>query len=352
MEAYNEIYNRMKAEYESISDTKIDEISDIAIRLKVLAGELYSMQSNLEWVKRQSFLNTATGENLDLLASQRGITRRQATKAKGEITFFISEPRNYAIKLPAGIVAATDDMVPVRFITTENTEISAGNTLVSVYAEAESPGSNGNVKLNTVTVGVQIPSEIDYFYNREPYVGGTDAETDEELRERIRQSYISPPNGTNASYYEQLALSVDGVSKVGIMGKARGTGTVDVYLGGNGVAVSDNALQKVQEVLSKNRELNVDVKAFKATAVFCDLDIVVYRKVGYSSSEVYTICLNAFRDYLASLPLGGTMYLSTLGLYLMNTGCIDNYEFNTSMIDTSIPKSKFLSVGDVNIEVH
>ena len=62
-------------------------------------------------------------------------------------------------------------------------------------------------------------------------------ETDDELRKRIRDTYINTSNGTNAAYYEQLALTVDGVAKASAVGKARGVGTVNVYVTGAGCII-------------------------------------------------------------------------------------------------------------------
>ena len=51
----------MKLRYEQESGSTIDEVSETAIRLKVLAGEIYSAQVNLEWLKNQMFADTASG---------------------------------------------------------------------------------------------------------------------------------------------------------------------------------------------------------------------------------------------------------------------------------------------------
>lgn len=42
METYDEIYGRMKNAYEHETGDSFNEVSDIAIRLKVLAGEILS----------------------------------------------------------------------------------------------------------------------------------------------------------------------------------------------------------------------------------------------------------------------------------------------------------------------
>lgn len=103
METYDEIYGRMKNAYEHETGDSFNEVSDIAIRLKVLAGEIFKLQTNLEWWKRQMFAVSASGECLDKLASQRGIERKKAMKSTGEITFNISQPCSHDIIIPKGV---------------------------------------------------------------------------------------------------------------------------------------------------------------------------------------------------------------------------------------------------------
>lgn len=100
MITYDEIYNRMKSEFSAKSKYDFDEASDAAIRMRVLAGEIFNAMTNIEWLKNQMFVATASGEYLDYFASQRGLERKQAQKAQGEITFFINEPVENSIFIP------------------------------------------------------------------------------------------------------------------------------------------------------------------------------------------------------------------------------------------------------------
>lgn len=102
METYEEIYQRMCERYRQESGAPFDEASDIAIRLRVLAGELYNMQTSMEWLKRQLFPSKATGEFLDRFAQQRGLVRRSASKATGKLRFSVNEVKLSPVVIPAG----------------------------------------------------------------------------------------------------------------------------------------------------------------------------------------------------------------------------------------------------------
>lgn len=351
MQTYEEIYNRMKQKYVEQSGNEFDDASDVAIRMKVLAGEVYNAYVNMEWIKNQMFVDTASGKYLDYLASQRGIERKKAVAAKGELTFYVSEPKTYNIAIPKGTVVATSDDEPIRFVTTEDETIVAGGTLVSVYAEAESAGKNGNVIIGRVVVPVNVPSEVSSVVNREPFAGGVDKESDNELRNRIKDTFISSANGTNAAYYEALALSVEGIAKAKAYGKIRGVGTVDVYVGGNGVKCDDSAVDAAQELISENRELNVDVKVIAASPYKNNLSVEVVGEDAYTEDEIVQKCTEAYAECLSKIDIGGTLYLSSVANYIMNTGCIKNYTFDIDMENHMLSGSQFFDVGTVNIKV-
>lgn len=351
MITYDEIYNKMKAEYILQSRYEFDEKSDCAIRMRVLAGEIFNAVSNAEWLKKQMFISTASGEYLDYFASQRGLERKQAQKAQGEITFFINEPMEHNIFIPKGSMVATADAEPLRYVTIEDAEISAGNTLVSVSAEADKAGKSSNILIGAAKIIVSAPAEINYAYNREPFEGGCDEETDEELRERIRLSFLVPSNGTNKAYYEKLALSVPGITKAGVIAKGRGTGTVDVYVSNGENSPSASAVAQAQELISKNRELNVDVMVVAAQPKNVNMSVVVYAQGGYIKNDIIDICRDIFKKYLNEIEIGGTMYIAELGKRFMNSGCIRSYRFATDFTDINAAASQCFSVGTVNIEV-
>ena len=55
MVSYDEILSRMENAYKEKTDVIPDENSDTGIKLRVLAGEIFNMGTELEWFKRQMF---------------------------------------------------------------------------------------------------------------------------------------------------------------------------------------------------------------------------------------------------------------------------------------------------------
>ena len=333
------------------SGAEPDEASDIAIRLRVLAGEIYNMQTSLDWLERQLFADTADSDHLELLAAQRGLERNAAVCARGNLRFSISDTKTTEVIIPSGTAVATNSDSPVLICTTEDSSIPPGSLSVSVPARAEQAGYRGNIRVGTAVVPVSVPAEIDSVTNPSVFSGGADAESDASLRERIRKSYLNQPNGMNAEYYIKLAKSVEGVAKAGVIAKQRGAGTVNVYVGGHSGALSNDKLGEVQQALDRERELNVDVLAVNAYPYSCDLEVTVIPKAGYENTEVTDKITAAFEDYLSSIDVGGRFYLSALGRRMLDTGCIENYEYDLSMQNRTASGNQYFVPGDVTIEV-
>lgn len=342
----------MKAKYTEESGAEFDDASDIAIRMRVLAGEIYNMQTSAEFLKRQLFASTASGEFLDKLAEQRGLSRRAAEKARGVLTFRVNEVRTMAVPIPRGTVVSTDTERPVRVCTSVDSELPAMTYSVQVPAEAETAGYRGNIASGCAQIPVSVPAEIDSVRNVNSFTGGKNIESDDDLRLRIQNSYFNQPNGMNAAYYISLATSIEGVAKAGVQSQSHGTGSLSVFVRGTDGAVSAEKLAEVQSALDAGRGVNTRVYAEHATAQMYDMDVTVVARPGYSTQEVEELCTEAFEAYIESLPIGGKLYVSALGKRLFDTGCIENCSFDSSMTDVTLTASKYFTPGDVYIEVN
>lgn len=84
---FEEIYAHMAAEYKTLAGVEPEDAADVSIRLKVLAGELYTVLCAAESLKLNCFPQTAAGEALDLHAEERGLVRKDAVKSVGTLTF-------------------------------------------------------------------------------------------------------------------------------------------------------------------------------------------------------------------------------------------------------------------------
>ncbi|MDO5123557.1 MAG: baseplate J/gp47 family protein [Eubacteriales bacterium] len=349
MKTYSEILNKMLSKYSELSGFTPAKSSDTYIKFQAICGELYAIATNLEWVKRQLFVDEATGEYLDRHAESRGIVRKNAKKATSEVVFSITEPALFDIEIPKGTVVSTAGESPLRFETLRDCTISMGTTARMVEAVAMSPGKIYNVGAGKVTVVVTPPAGVEKVTNPDPFIGGEDAESDEDLRARIIESMKIPLTGANAEYYRALAMSVEGVTGACVVPKSRGLGTVDVYISSVNAEYSDDELLAVQKLLDENREVNLDLVVKKATPKSVNISVSVEPKNGYGFAEVKERCKQVIIDYVTHVGAGGIVRLTELGERLYHTEGVKEYLFATGLSDTVCESSKYPTCGVITV---
>lgn len=350
MESYEEILSRMKEEFENLSGFNPDEASDIGIRLKVLAGEIFALSANVEWLKNQMFTKTATGEYLDLHASERGLARKEAKKAKGTLTFSRSSTLDYDVEIPQGTVCSLSGTEGIRYVTTEEATLTAGNLTVEVPAESELGGNDKNTGQDTIVVMVTPPVGITSVTNESAFTGGTNAESDDVLRERILESYRNISNGSNKAFYKEEVLKYDGIHSASVIPTARGTGTVDIYVAGKGELASADLISTIQSDISNLRELNLDVQVKSPTLVNVDVIMSITLKSGYVFSEVRSECQNVINEFFDNLSIGKQVIFAAMGHKIFEIEGIKNYSFNAgSDIDQLIDNDELAVLGTLSI---
>ena len=351
MRSYDDILSSMKAKYTELTGTDPDKASDIGIRMKVLAGELFSAYAELNWLKAQMFPTTADGEYLEMHAAQRGLQRRAGLKARGEVDFYLSARMNTDFTIPAGTVVATGGRSPVRFSTDEDVVIPSGRLVGTAEITALEEGSSGNVMEQEITVIVTSVPGLGRVQNDDCITGGADSETDEQLRARVTDSFVHIPNGTNKAYYIAQAMSVEGVASVGVMPRRRGSGTVDVFVAAEDGTASQAMIAAVQDKLSGAREINVDVHVGALNIVPIDVYMTLEPVSGYKFAEVRTRCEAAIRSLLSSYSGGQDVYVADIGEAVAHIKGVKNYSIlYRLMYDTPISDDCAARCGDISIE--
>lgn len=347
MQSYDDILLRMVDKYTELSGYTPSEQSDIMIRLKVLAGEIYNNTVAAEFVKRQMFPVSASGEYLDKHALERGIQRKAAQKATGEVTFSVAQALQNDVVIEKGTVVSTADSDAKRFETDEDVTLKAGSLSVDATVTATVGGGDYNALQNTVTVMVTPPLSINSVTNKKAFKGGVDAETDDELRQRVLYSYQDISNSTNAVYYKRLAESVSGVYSASVISQARGAGTVDVHIRGKqNSPVDAYKIEEVQNLIDLNRELNVDVMVLYAMAHKISYAFYLSVEDGYDFNTVSAAVKENICEYVDSLSVGDPVLLCDLGDIIYHTMGVKNYSFINSFCSDVYPLKKQYCVVD------
>ncbi len=347
MNSYEEILSRMVNKYEELSGGAVNEESDIMLRLRVLSGELYNSYVAGEFIKRQMFVTTATGEYLDKHALSRGLYRKEAEKASGEVTFSVEVASLTDIVIDKGTVVSTSGEDAASYVTDSAVTLYAGDRSISAPVTAVEGGARYNVIANSVTVLVTPPSGITSVTNAKAIKGGTDKETDDELRQRVLNSYRDISNGTNAVYYQRLAESVAGVHSASVVSKARGEGTINVYVcGKTDSPMNKDVIERVQTLLEENRELNVDIMVLYATALNISFSFNLEVEDGYSFDTVKANITEKAQKYVESLGVGKPALMCELGDLIFHTQGVKNYEFLPAFCEDVYPDANKYCVLD------
>ena len=302
MKNTEEIFQALAGEFQSRTGLSAGGSGDLAVRFYAVAAQLSGLYAQADWVERQCFPQTATGENLDLHAQVRGLSRRQAAKTTGTVRFFAGAERTEPAEIPAGTVCMTAD--GLRYVTTEMGVIPVGEGQLDLPVEAAEAGADWNVQAGQIIYLALAPSGITACTNPAPMTGGTDGEEDESLRQRVLGTYRRLANGANAAFYEQTALEFGGVAAVKVLPRNRGVGTVDVVAAAEGGMPDESLLLALQNHFNSVREIAVDVQVCAPTRVDVDIAVGLTVQAGYRFEAVSLAVREKLEGWFTGTLLG------------------------------------------------
>lgn len=247
------------------------------------------------------------GSYADAHARARGITRRAATAATGEITLK-GEPET---TVPAGSLFSTEstsDTPSVDFATLNGVKIGASGT-VTVAVECTETGTAGNVMAGMVIFNSSNITGITGVTNEEEITGGTEAESDESLKERIAdhdlsqgEAYVGCP-----ADYKRWAKEVAGVGDPVVIPAEDDSGLVQIVVTDtNGDAATESLCEQVYNHImrpdqpeQRKAPVGANLSVIPPNTIEVGIQATLELKSGYSIEIVQTAFLTAVTAYLA-----------------------------------------------------
>lgn len=284
MKNTEEIYQALAGEFQTRTGLSAGGNGDLAVRFYAVAAQLSGLYAQADWVKRQCFPQTATGESLDLHAQERGLERRPALKATGVVRFFAGEERTETTRIPLGTICMTAG--GQRYLTTRAGNVSVAERSVDLPVAASEAGAAWNAGEGEIIYMVLPPSGITACTNPAALTNGEDREEDEALRQRVLATYRRLANGANAVFYEQEALSINGVAAVKVIPRSRGVGTVDVIAAAWDGMPGESLLQQLQSHFDRVREIAVDVSVLSPARREVDISVSLVPADGYTFDQI------------------------------------------------------------------
>ena len=169
----------------------------------------------LNEVSNMFALDTCYADVLDDKAEEWGLTRHPATSAVFSASFTGTQPE-------VGDRFFAEDS-EYYFTVTEETGI------LLLTAEAEGAGAN-TLSPGTPVVPVDNIDGLEAAYLGELHTPGSDEETDDALRTRLREKMAGPAENGNRQHYQTWCESVDGVGRARIIPLFAGENTVRAVL--------------------------------------------------------------------------------------------------------------------------
>lgn len=309
---YEEILQAMTEEFTELAGFSPDGASDIGIRMKVLAAQLYELWLKTERLQEEMFPQTAQGKYLDMHGETRGILRREAAPSVGKLVFSRQTPAGQDIAIPAGTVCAVSESPQLCFETTEEAVLKAGALSVTAPARSTEGGAEYNVAAGRIDVMVTPPQGISQVTNPAQFADGVDREGDESLRARVESSFRVISNGTNTAYYYDEAMKYEGVASANVLPRSRGRGTVDVIVQARPGVDAAALRARMAADFEKAKEINVDVQVLppKTQAVACTVQAAV--EDGHTFAAVEAQIKEAAAAFFAGIGVGAPLYRAAL----------------------------------------
>lgn len=180
------------------------------------AREFSVLSQQLNLVYDAGFVETATGRDLDQIGALVGLERRGATHAVGEVVFRRSTPAPAEITIPAGTLVSTAAAPNVTVETTDTVSLRRGTFSAAAPVRAQASGPDGVAAERRLTVMHRPIFGVDEALNPEPLSFGGGAESDEELRSRVRRALDAGGRSTVGAIRGALA-SLDGIREQDVL---------------------------------------------------------------------------------------------------------------------------------------
>ena len=199
--------------------------SSLRVMADANAGLAYLNLLYLDWLAKQLMPDTAEKQWLDRFGQIWLGGRKTATYAQGSVT---------VTGIPGTIVPSGSQLnsgSPIGdalFVYATTQEITIGVSPTAVNTIAITPGAGGNAASGTYLSFSVATAGVDGSAQVVTMEGGTDQETDDELRTRVLLRIREPPMGGDADDYVQWALSYPGVTRAWCSPLEMGIGTCTV----------------------------------------------------------------------------------------------------------------------------
>ena len=321
------------------------EHSNLKVHALVMAGAAHALHGHLAYIADQVIWDSAEAEFLERWGSIFGEPRVAAAYAQGSVTMTGAD----ATTVPSGTLVQRAD--GVEFATDADVTVAAGTATVAVTAlEA---GNAGNTPAATIMgftspiAGMDDPVTVDSG----AIIGGGDAETDEDYRNRFVGNRQSALNGGSTADYIRWTLEVPDVTRAFCLPGYLGAGKVGVTFMVDNLDEPIPTAEKVQEVadyLDVVRPVTVKgLLVFAPFEVELDLTIQLLPNDGTTQAAVTA----ALKDLLErDAEPGGTLLHSRIGEAISTAAGEEDHNLVAPTDNVTVQAGELLTLGTITFQ--
>ena len=157
------------------------------------------------------------------------------------------------------------------------------------------------------------------------------------------------PNGANAAFYQQEALSLPEVAAATVVARPRGVGTVDVFLATAAGLPDSGLLEQVAAHLEERREIAVDVQVKAPEVRTVDVSVQVAARPGADFNTVRQAVESAVRGWFDGRLLGQSVLRAQLGALIFGVEGVENYALTAPAADVAAAVDELPQLGTLTV---
>lgn len=224
---------------------------------------------------------------------------------------------------------------------------------VSLNAQSEQNGLDYNAVAGSITVLTSVPDGITTVTNPNPFAGGTDIEDIDTYRTRLLNWIRSPQTGSPQDLIN-WALTVPGVSTatcyVGDNLGVPTAGHVTIRIAGpNGSIPGADVIAATLALLQTKVLGNITIHVGTFTALPENITVTITPATGFLTATLTPSVQAAVTDYINSIPVGGTLYVSGIVQAIYGLAGINDVVVTLPVANITASSTQKFTAGTITV---
>ncbi|HFL3686935.1 TPA: baseplate J/gp47 family protein [Clostridioides difficile] len=310
-------------------------------------AELAKFYIELSYLHKKAFIEDNFDDFLDKRVNEFGVYRKLGMEATGEVTF----EGKVGTVVQNGTIISYNELL---FVVIKDIVISSKIEQNASPIQALKIGIRYNIPANTEFKLQDEINGITKIYNDVAFRGGTEIETDEELKERFYKIQKNQATSGNKAHYEEWALEVEGVYNAKIYPRWDGAGTVKVLIFGvNNQAVDSEVIERCREHIETEMPIGATLTVATPSILDISISATIKLEIGYTIDFVKESFLESINSYLINVNKEiiytkvSAILASTEGLHDFSNLLLNNKAENITFEEDKVPSVTTLEFSEV-----